>query len=117
MLFDPTPRRKPITRKQRVAVFMAASGCCYICGQKLRGEAWDVEHPLALALGGSDDIADLRPVCRPCHKAKSATDKGAIEKGKRVRDRHIGAKRSKTPMPFGRGSKWKKKMNGEVVER
>jgi 5-methylcytosine-specific restriction endonuclease McrA len=110
-------KRHPLTRKQRVEVFMSTDGRCYVCGQKLRGDAWEAEHPQALALGGSDGIADLRPICRPCHKPKTADDKRAIEKCKRVRDRHIGAKRSRTPLPGSRASGWKRKMDGTVERR
>lgn len=109
--------RKPLTRKQRVEVFMSTDGHCYVCGRKLIGGAWDAEHPQALALGGSDDISALRPICRPCHKPKTAADKATIEKYKRIRDRHIGAKRSRSPMPFGKHSKLKRRMDGRVVNR
>ena len=97
---------------------MSTDGTCYVCGQKLRGDTWDAEHPQALSLGGPDDISVLRPICRPCHKTKTAGDKATIEKCKRVRDRHIGAKKqSRTPMPCGRTSKLKRRMDGSVVDR
>jgi len=110
-------KRRPLTRKQRVEVFMSTDGRCYVCGQKLRGDAWEAEHPLALALGGSDEISSLRPICRPCHKPKTAADKAAIGKCKRIRDRHIGAKRSKCPMPGSRESGWSKRMDKTVERR
>ena len=30
---------------------MSTDGTCYVCGQKLRGDTWDAEHPQALSLG------------------------------------------------------------------
>jgi hypothetical protein len=36
---------------------------------------------------------------------------------KRKHHAHIGAKRSKSPLPGGRNSKWKRKMDGTVVRR
>jgi 5-methylcytosine-specific restriction protein A len=112
-----TPDRPSISRKQRVVIFMKTDGHCYACGQKLRGDAWEAEHPLARELGGSDDIEALLPICSPCHKPKTAADQKAIAKVKRIRDKHIGAARSKSPMPCGRNSRYKKLMNGKVVTR
>jgi hypothetical protein len=41
-----------------------------------------------------------------------------IAKVKRIRQRHLGANlKSKNPLPAGRNSKWKKKMDGTVVRR
>jgi hypothetical protein len=40
-----------------------------------------------------------------------------IAKVKRIRQRHIGAKQSRSPLPGGRRSQWKKKMDGSVVRR
>ena len=35
----------------------------------------------------------------------------------RVRAKHLGIKRSARPMPGSRASKWKQKLNGQVVLR
>jgi hypothetical protein len=40
-----------------------------------------------------------------------------IAKVKRIHQRHIGARKPKAPMPGGRLSKWKRKMDGTVVRR
>lgn len=116
--WEPTPDRPSLSRKQRVVVFMSTDGCCYKCGQKLRGDAWEAEHPQARELGGSDAIEDLRPICIPCHKPKTAKDKAVIAKVKRIRDKHIGATvKSRSSFSTNRDSKWKKKMNGKVELR
>jgi hypothetical protein len=53
-----------------------------------------------------------------CHKAKTADDVGSIAKANRARNRHLGAKPpSRTPLPCGRGSKWKRTMSGRTVLR
>jgi hypothetical protein len=36
---------------------------------------------------------------------------------KRVKSKALGLKKSKNPLPGGKGSKWKKKMDGSVVRR
>jgi hypothetical protein len=40
-----------------------------------------------------------------------------IAKVKRIHQKHVGAKKSKSPMPMGRNSKWKRKMDGTIVRR
>ena len=93
---------------------------CGICDARidLGLDVWDGDHEIPHALGGSDDPPNYRPLCLPCHRKKTFTkDIPAIAKMKRVCDRHHGVKRSSTPMPFGKRSKWKKKLSGEVVPR
>lgn len=109
--------RKSLSRKDRVSIFLKTDGHCYKCGQKLEAKGWDAEHPQALALMGPDDIDALMPICKPCHKTKTAEDKKAIAKCNRVRDGHIGAKKSRNPMPGSRNSNWKKTFNHGWVRR
>ncbi len=83
---------------------------CHICGGNIypTSEPWEAEHVLPHAFGGKD----LKPAHYKCHKVKTATvDVPAIAKAKRTADKHFGIKRR------GWGGKWKKKLNGEVVER
>ncbi len=112
-----TPDRPSLTRKQRVEIYMRTDGRCYLCSQKIRGGEWEAEHPIARELGGTDDPTELMPCCIPCHKVKTAKDKGTIAKAKRVRDKAIGALKSKSPMPCGRTSPRKRRMDGTVVWR
>jgi 5-methylcytosine-specific restriction endonuclease McrA len=94
-----------------------SDGHCYACSQKLRGDAWEAEHPQARELGGSDDIDALMPICIPCHKPKTAADQKTIAKAKRVRDKHIGAVKRKSSFPTNRDKPFKKRMDGSVVLR
>lgn len=88
---------------------------CHIC----RGEidlattSWEAEHPVMYALGGKE----VWPAHWRCHRTKTATDVSALAKGKRARDRNLGITRSTRPMPGGRRTAWKKKLNGEVERR
>lgn len=98
----------------RVRVFERAGGVCHLCKSKITvGDAWEVDHILALALGGADAESNFAPAHKKCHQRKSAVDVGMIRKADRQRAAHIGAKGpSRWPK-----SKWKKKVNGEVVLR
>lgn len=112
-----TPRRRFSTRDM-AAVFLAADGRCYLCGDRIDGKPWDAHHKRPLALGGEDTVANLVPVHVACHKAQTATeDVPRIAKAKRQHAKDIGAKRSRQPMPGSRGSRWRKRMNGTVERR
>ena len=44
-------------------------GRCAYCRKKL-GDAYQVDHIIALAQGGSNDRSNLQLVCRPCNRRK-----------------------------------------------
>lgn len=98
----PTKRRS-MTRARAAKIFLREQGRCYLCGLKMRVgvDKYQIEHPEALSLGGSDDDADLRVVCNECHKAKTATD--AAAKAKRDRLVTSGWDRGGKPKMQSRG--------------
>jgi 5-methylcytosine-specific restriction endonuclease McrA len=111
-------KRKTVSTKARVALFQKHGGMCHICGGKINvGEGWELEHIIPFALGGEDEEHNWALAHTKCHKAKTKDDVATIAKAKRREARHIGAKKSKSPMPFGKGSKFKRKMDGTIVER
>jgi 5-methylcytosine-specific restriction endonuclease McrA len=108
-----TPDTKPPPRV-RLRVFERYKGRCYLSGRLIRpGDKWELEHVLALALGGENREANLAPALVAAHREKTREDVGRKAKADRIRAKHLGLK---TP---GRG--WnrnlKKKLNGEVVPR
>ena len=112
--------RRHISPSERVAIFARADGRCHICGEKIGvSDAWDVDHVIPLAMGGDEakGSANLQPAHVACHAEKTPADVGAIAKAKRVSARHVGASAPRNPLPGGRRSKWKKKINGECVPR
>jgi len=110
--------RKTISSKARVALFQKHGGECHICGGKINvGEAWDVEHVIPFAMGGADDESNWRPAHIKCHRTKTTDDVGKIAKAKRREARHLGVNVSRTPLPFGKKSKFKRKLDGTVVLR
>lgn len=113
--------RRSLSTRDRARIFAAHGGICHFCGGKIDGtrERWEVSHAIPLALGGADDAGNRRPAHYKCHRdATAKEDIPAIAKAKRREARHIGAKApSRTPLPFGRASKWKRKLSGEIVER
>jgi 5-methylcytosine-specific restriction endonuclease McrA len=104
-------KRKSISTARRERIFDAAGGLCHICGGKISGKAWDVEHIRALGLLGEDDDANMAPAHKACHAPKTKDDTARIAKAKRQRARHIGIKKRSWQ------SKWKRKVDGTTVLR
>ena len=87
---------------------------CYMTGARIypsRGDQWEAEHSVRRSSGGSDKPPNVKPVLVSAHKPKTSSDITENAKGKRVAEKHFGIKRK------GWGGKYRKKMNGEVVER
>ena len=112
-------KRVKITAKRRADIFLSRGGTCHLCNMKVvPGEDWDVSHDIPLEAGGKDDESNWFVAHRKCHRVHTSTvDMPLIAKVKRVHQRHIGAKQSKSPLPGGRNSKWKKRLDGSVVRR
>lgn len=83
----PTKRRS-MTKARAARIFLERNGKCINCGRQIRAsDAWFIEHPESLALGGSDDDAALGPAHVKCKAAKDAAD----AKAKAKRDRLVTA--------------------------
>jgi 5-methylcytosine-specific restriction endonuclease McrA len=105
-------------RKDRAKIALRANGRCEKCGAKLKVGEGDADHILPVELGGESVIENGQWLCTPCHKSKTADDIRRMRKAERQRDRHIGAMpESRSPLPFGRNSPLKRKLNGTIVER
>lgn len=51
---------------------------CQDCWPQKVTPATQVDHVVAKAKGGTDDPANLRALCRPCHDRKTIKDKGHV---------------------------------------
>lgn len=112
-------KRQRLSTKARTELLERERFICHLCeGPILIGQRWEVSHPIPLELHGPDDDTNRKPAHWKCHKVRTATvDLPQIAKARRVRSRHLGAARSRTPMRGGRGDLLKRKMNGVVVVR
>lgn len=108
----------PLRVKERVA--RAAHDLCVKCdrkvGAKLRPE---FDHVTPLILGGQNRESNIQLLCHECHGAKTKLDVKLKAKVARVHTKlSLGIRANKgRPMPGSKASKFKRKLNGEVVLR
>lgn len=89
-----TTPRKPLTPTQRLKLFEAHKGICGICTREIRsGESWVDEHMRPLALGGTNELENRRPVHVVCAAAKTSDDIKQIAKAKRQKRAALGIKK------------------------
>lgn len=92
-LIAPT-RRRAMGKQRRVAIFLVHGGRCGLCTRKIvDGERWEIEHRVALNLGGADEDSNCYPVHQKCHRAKTAEDRKAIAKRNSAVDKGYAGKR------------------------
>lgn len=75
----PNAAKRGYGRKWRMirAAFLKAHPQC-ACG----AAATEVDHILALSKGGTNEWANLQPMCKPCHARKTVAVDGALGKKK-----------------------------------
>ncbi len=64
------PKRKKLTKGQRIAVYYKFGGHCAYCGCEIDIADMQVDHIKALERGGTDDMDNLYPACRSCNHYK-----------------------------------------------
>lgn len=110
-------REFPVKVKMQAAV--RANGKCERCGVKIPAGGFHFDHHDPDGLGGEPTLANCRVLCIPCHKDKTREDNARMTKADNQRKRvALGIKpTSKTPLPFGRNSAFKRKLDGTIVKR
>lgn len=78
----------------------------------------EFDHVVLDANSKDNSLANCAAVCIKCHKWKTAKhDTPMAAKTVRQQDMALGIRRSSSPMPGSRASKWKKPFNGPPVLR
>lgn len=67
--------KDPQYAKNRKHRFERAHGRCEACGIALQPGEWECDHLVPIKDGGTNDVANLRVLCRPCHRRKTREDK------------------------------------------
>lgn len=80
-----------IPPRVRLRVFEAHGGVCALSGRKIGpGDAWQVDHRIALANGGRHAESNLQPVLVGPHREKTRADVGLKAKADRIAKKHRG---------------------------
>lgn len=110
--------RREFTNKIKLAAFQRCGGRCEVpwCNLKLAPGKFIYDHRIPDQLGGEPTLENCEVICRDCDKAKTKKDAGDIAKAKRRERKHLGIRKRST-FPGSRDSKFKRKINGEVVLR
>lgn len=104
----------------RVRVMRKAGDRCVKCtrsiDEKLKGE---IDHAIALILGGKHRESNLQLLCTECHKGKTKLDVRIKAKASKSRLRNLagGRRRKARPMPGTFASGIKHKMDGTWERR
>lgn len=111
--------RREFPTRVRVQAFDRANGRCEECGIYLQAGRVEYHHRIPDALGGEPTLENCICLCKPCHAVSTRSiDVPQIAKMKRQRAAHLGAKApSRNPLPGGKRSAWKKKLDGRTVPR
>lgn len=111
--------RKEFPKSVKLAAWQRSGGHCECgCGVKIiAGDGPEYDHVIEDAIGGEPTLDNCRVLRKRCHKAKTGKRRPEIDKARRIFEKQIKARSTSRPMPCGKNSAFKKKMNGEVVPR
>lgn len=63
-------KRKTFSQQQRKTIYKKTNGHCYLCGDFVDFDSFEVEHRIPLAGGGSNDMENLFCSCHSCNSIK-----------------------------------------------
>ena len=80
------PNRSVEYNDNRISLFMAHKGKCYITGKDLTIDIFDYQchHKTPIYMGGTDDYTNLCPLCQDAHKLVHAKNIEIINKYKHI---------------------------------
>jgi 5-methylcytosine-specific restriction protein A len=88
------------------------------CCANLKHKIHHFDHIIPDAIGGDNSLQNCQVLCVPCHDDKTRKiDMRIIAKAKRNYDKHRGIIKKPSTFACSRNSRFKKKIDGTVVER
>src|SRR5437660_276337 len=84
-----------IPPRVRLRVYNRHGGICHLSGRRIRaGEAWDIDHMVALSNGGEHRELNLAPALRDKHREKTAADVAEKARNYRKAAKHLGIRKT-----------------------
>lgn len=56
--------------KQRKEIYRKTEGHCYLCGEFVDFDSFEIEHKIPVSKGGSDELDNVWCACRQCNTIK-----------------------------------------------
>jgi 5-methylcytosine-specific restriction protein A len=109
--------RQEFSKSVRLAAWNRCGGSCEQCTAKLYPGRYEFHHIKEATFGGESDLGNCRVLCVSCHSGVTGSRAAVVAKSNRQRNKHLGIKKKRSQWAYGKGSKFKKKINGEVVKR
>ena len=104
-----------IPPRVKLRVWERQDGRCALTGKKIMpGDAWEVDHIVALINGGENREGNLQVVLATAHKVKTRADVDAKVKAVRLKQKHLGMRPPKRGLSH---PTLRRKMNGQVEQR
>ncbi len=95
----------------RLRIFEREQGMCWLSKRKIRpGEAWQLDHKIALCNEGRHAESNLAPALTEPHKSKTKCDVAEKSRVARKRKKHLGIKKARTI------TRWRK-FDGTIVTK
>ena len=66
----PTVKRKSFSTKERLIIYRETKGHCYLCGEFVDFDSFEVEHKIPLSKGGTNNLNNLFCSCHCCNTIK-----------------------------------------------
>ena len=65
-----TVKRKSFSPNERKLIYKKTNGHCYLCGEFVDFESFEVEHKVPLSKGGTNDLSNTFCACHCCNTIK-----------------------------------------------
>jgi len=111
--------RREFSKQTKRQAFERSNGCCESCSAKLFAGKFRYDHIIPDGIGGEPILDNCQVICMACDASKTyGIDIPRIAKAKRISDRAKGIEKpSRGTWGAGSKTKWKRKLNGELILR
>lgn len=69
---DSKTKRKKFSASDRIKIYRKTTGHCYLCGEFIDFDMFEIEHRIPLAKGGTNEINNLFCACHTCNTLKGS---------------------------------------------